>query len=395
MPFADTWTDTWSDAWGVYVADTGTTHLSGIAEILTGSFTRDLTVSVFHGPERVAEGLRVQSWGLDGDVGANVPHSGSAVIVYESVAGESYVPVGTSGDLSPFRARVELAMEIIAGDFSEKVSLGTFRVTRIRSARDYFATLTDGRQVVAGSVVEVEFLSLEEDVRRWGLRFPEQPPSLASVFDEIRRLTGMPVEETVTDQPIPSGSTWEAAQGGRLDAVHTLGTMLGGTAVVNERGAWEIIPDAIGPATGLLTIGADGTVVDVGTEIDTDAVYNEVVGVFEDADRNPIYSIARAPAGSDLDPDGLYRPSTRYYSSEFVTTQAQADSAVQAILALSIGDQMYDVPITCHVNPTVRLGDVVELRDWVRPLSGRVVKLSMSDSALMQVTLRVARPLGV
>src|SRR5690606_21418723 len=170
----------------------------------------------------------------------------------------------------------------------------------------------------------VTFKSLDEDVRRRGFRSPAQPPNLGSAFEEVRRITGMPVEETVDDQPIPGSVTYEPKQGGRLDAVHELGRVLGGTAVVNRAGAWEIIPDTLGAATNTLRLGEQGTVIDVAAEVDTDTVYNVVVGTFEDANRRPIYAVATAPAGSDLDPDGPYGEHTRYYSSEFVKTKAQA-----------------------------------------------------------------------
>jgi hypothetical protein len=76
-----------------------------------------------------------------------------------------------------------------------------------------------------------------------------------------------------------------------------------------------------------------------------------------------------------------------------VKTQAQADSAVRAVLDQSIGSQQYDVQIQCHVNPIVEIGDVVTLEGWKRPLVGRLRKVSLSNSAYMNVTLRVARRL--
>lgn len=366
-------------------------HDDRLLDVLSGSYTRDLWVNVYHGTDRVMENLRMVDWSLDWDLSAGVSASGTGSIVYESVSGESLVPVGTKGVLSPFRARIELVLEVSAGDYRRRVSLGVFRVTKVPEAQDFTATV-GGKTVTVGSRVKVSFLSLEEDVRRRGFRSDTQPTSLTSCYDEIRRLTDMPVEETVADAAIPASTTWEAKQGGRLEAVKTLANALGGTALVNSAGAWTIIPDEVGDPIGELRLGELGTVLDVASEIDTDTVYNEVVGQFEDANRNPIYAVATAPAG-DLDPSGLYLPNTRYYSSDFVKTQAQADSAVQAILDLSIGSQQYDVQIQCHINPLVELGDVDELVGWTRPLVGQVRKVSMSSSEYMNVTLTVSRDL--
>lgn len=366
-------------------------HSQHLVDVLSGSFSRRLLVNVFHGRERVAEDLAFEQWSLDGDLGAQVTISGTGTVVYPSVDGESMSPVGTRGVLSPFRARLELVMEITAGLFSERISLGMFRVVGVPESRDSTAVVGGVERVVA-SRVRLQFLSLEEDVRRRGFRFAESPPSSDSAFEELRRITGMPVMETVEDRPILGNPVWEAKQGGRLDAVRELGAVLNGTAVVNSLGAWQIVPDVVGEPVGELRLGDRGTVLDVGSEIDTDTVYNVVVGVFEDENRSTFYSVAEVPAG-DLSPGSDYLENTRYYASDFVKTQSQGDEAVKSILALSTGSQQYDVPIQCHINPLVELGDVLELVGWVRPIVGRLVKFSMGDSALMNVTLTVSRDL--
>ncbi|RUQ06681.1 hypothetical protein D8M34_06580 [Microbacterium sp. HSID17254] len=283
-------------------------------------------------------------------------------------------------------------MTVRAGDFSEAVSLGMFRVTSVPSAQEWTATF-EGREVVVASSVGLKFSSLDEDVARRGFVSPEQSRAGVSAYGEIRRLTGMPVEQSVADVALPATKVWEARQGGRLEAVHELGRVLSGSAVVNSRGAWTVVPDAVGAPVVTLRLGDLGTVLDVADEIDTDQVFNEVVGSFEDANGNPIYATARVTTG-DLAVSGNYGTNTRYYSSELVKTQAQADRAVQSVLAQSIGAQQYDVEVQCHVNPVVEIGDVAQLVGWRRPLVGRVRRVSLSDSPYMNVTLRVDRELS-
>lgn len=367
-------------------------HSAQLVEVLSGSFEREVVANVFNGFDRVLEGVRFESWQVDSDLGRSVCSDGSGAVVFSSPDGESLVPVGTSGKLSPFQARVEPVMTIRAGGFEESVSLGTFRVMSVPSAVDTVAEV-GGREVVVASRVVVGFNSLEADIHRWGFQFPEQSKAGASAFSEIRRLTGMPVEQTVPDVLLPSAKVWEAKQGGRLDAVQELGRVLGGTAVVNSRGAWEIIPDEVGEPVATLRLGEQGTVTEVRDETETDTVYNEVVGTFEDASGRPLYSVARVTVGP-LDVAGPYGVNTRYYSSDLVKTQAQADAAVKSVLAQSISSQQYDVQVQCHVNPLVEVGDVVALEGWKRPLVGRLTKVSLSNSPLMSVTLRVARGLS-
>lgn len=363
-----------------------------LVEVLSGSFEREVTVNVFNGTDRPMVGERFESWQLDADMSGKVCADGSGVLVHAPVDGVSVSPSGTRGVLSPFRARVELVMTIRDGGFSESVSLGLFRVTRVPSAVDTIVQ-HDGRDLVAVSTVGLKFLSLDEDVNRWGFRFPEPSAAGASAYGEIRRLTGMPLEQTVPDVLLPTGQVWEAKQGGRLDAVHDLGRTLGGTAVVNSRGAWVVIPDVVGEPVVTLRLGELGTVIDVADEIDTDGVYNEVVGSFEDANGNPFHSVASVTVG-DLSTAGDYKPYTRYYASDLVKTQAQGDTAVQAVLDLSVGSQAYDVQVQCIVNPLVEIGDVAALEGHTRPLVGQVRKVSLSDSEYMNVTLRVHRELS-
>src|SRR3546814_19580024 len=109
-------------------------HSDALLNVLTGSFSRSLTVNVFHGPDRVKEGLRLESWSLDGDLDNEITSTGAGVVVYESVHGESLVPEGTKGVLSPFRATLELVMHIRAGAFDESVSVGLFDRTADRTS---------------------------------------------------------------------------------------------------------------------------------------------------------------------------------------------------------------------------------------------------------------------
>lgn len=367
-------------------------------DVLTGSFSRDVTVDVWFGAERTHEGLRVESWSLAGDLGQQVKSSGRASVVYESSAGESIAPKGARGALSPFGAVLELKSRIVAGGFEEVVSLGRFKVVRVQSSLEFTVDSPTG-PVVTGCVVEVEFDSLDRDIERRGFRSAEAPPSLVSCWEELRRISGFPVAVSLPDKPIPSATAWEAKQGGRLEAVQRLADLLGGVAVVDSTGALTVVPDEVGDPVLTLTVGEDGTITELGSEIDTDTVYNEVYGVFEqDGDRKPIYAVARITTGP-LRVDGPYGTHTRYYSSDFVTTQAQADAAVRSVLEQSTSGQTYELQVQCHFNPLVEIGDVVKVvtkRDGGvdREVAvGRATRVDLSDDALMSVTVTVSRGL--
>lgn len=365
-----------------------------LQNVLTGSFSRRLIADVFHGSDRVAQGLDVTAWSLDGDLTSDVKHSGSGTIVYASPDGSSYVPTGLDGVLSPYRAKLLLTLEVSDDTFSETVTLGWFKITSVPSGVDqYFVDPNTGVQLVSASVVQIEFRSLDESVKRRGFRSPEQPPSLLSCYDEMRRISDMTVMETLPDKPLPKAITYEASDGGRLKGVQDIATVLGGVAIPDSSGALVVIPPGGTTSVGSLVVGPNGTVTDVGNSIDTDEVYNCVVGVFEDAARNPINGcVATAPPGP-LAVDGDYGENTLYYTNDAINTKAAGDAAVRQVLSQSIGGQTYEVPIQCIINPLVELGDVLAVEGWDRPITGQMIKYSMSDSALMNVTLEVPRSL--
>ena len=366
-------------------------HTDDLADVLRGSFSRRLIADVFHGSERVWQNLPLLSWSLDGSLSREVKHQGRGTVAYNSVAGESLVPEGTEGILSPFRARLLLLMEITAGGFTETVTLGWFRITEVPYARDHF-TEVNGVRTVVGSVVDLVFQSLDVDVKRRGFRSEQQPPSLTSCYRELRRISGLPVSETVPDQTIPAAFVYEASSGGRLKAVQALAGVLGGSAVVDPAGALVVLPNAVGPVVGSLFIGAEGTVTDVPYAVATDEVHNVVVGTYEDDERNPIFAVAEVVDGP-LSINGNYGESTLYHSSPLVKTQDQANAAVAYELELSSGQQSFDVPIQCIINPVWELGDSLDVQGHVRPLQGRLTGYSMSDSELMTVTLAASRSL--
>lgn len=364
-------------------------HSEQLAKVLLDSHSRRLIVDVFHGTERVLQDLPLEGWSLDGDLLAEIKEGGRGTVIYQSEAGESLKPKGTEGKLSPFRARLFLLMEISAGEFSETVQLGWATITEVPYARDHYGTV-NGERVVIASVVDVVFESLDKDIQAWGFRTEQQPPSLASVYNEMRRITNMPVLQTVADRSIPGMLTYEASKGGRLKGLQALAEMLGGRAVVNPAGAITVVPFESGEVVGSLTTGPDGTITDAPYSVKTDGVFNCVVGNFEDENRNPIYSEAVQTVGPLSVSNG---ERTDWVTSETVKTQAAADSFTQARLQRNVSVQQYDVIIQCIMTPLFELGDLTRILGDDGEIIGQAVKYSISDSALMNMTIRAERAL--
>lgn len=365
-------------------------HGESLAQVLTGSFSTRLIADVFYGAERRLADLPVGSWELKWDSEARIKSGGSLTVEYTSDLAESLSPSEFTDILAPFGQELNLLMEVSAGEFKETVQLGHYRITAVPDARDEHMKLL-GRTLTIGSRVSLTLVDRMVAVERAGFRSEQSPPSLVSCWAEIQRLTGMQVLRSVADKAIPTSVVYLAEQGGRLKAVQELARTLGGVAYVTPDGAVSVLPDEAGPVVGALTLGSSGTILDVAHSMESDGVYNEVVGNFEDDERNPIYAVKALTSGP-LSIDGPYGPYTRYYSSPYVKTQAAADSAVAAILTQVSSTQTYRVPVQCLVNPLIEDGDVVTVE---RPeggvLTGRVVSHKFGSSNLMSLDLDVQR----
>lgn len=362
-------------------------HTGTLADVLEGSFNIDLHVDVFNGTDRVWRDLSVVGWSLNWDY-STIGFSGSLDVVEQTPDGTSLIPRGPYGILSPHSgARVLILAEVTAGAFRETVQLGWARIVSYTDARDE-TIIVGGRQVVTSTSITLKVEGLEVGVQRDGLRAPEQPPAGATCYSELRRLSGMAVVETLPDKTAPT-VTYEARQGGRWDACLELGKHLGGTLYVDSRGNLTVHdPDV---ALSLeLTVGDSGTITDYTQSADTDTSYNTVYGSFEDAKGNPIYATAEVTEGP-MSVTGNYGRHARYYSSDFVSTQSAAESAVQQILSQYTWGEMYEVPVVCVVNPLVEVGDRVKATSRDMTVEGIVTSVSLKPGATMRVSLEVAR----
>lgn len=390
--------------------------VEGVAGVVADGFSRVLQIDVLHGTDLVGT-AQATSWSLDGDLDVDPKTTGRFRIVHPSVHGESWVPRGVDGVLSPFRATLLLTEVISAGEFERRVPLGLFDVVRVPFAQDVTATVgarwvetfttvddlfteqfteefpgesvyaageyVGGREVVAASIVDVEVESL--DGRVLGASFRSPRKSLASAWAEWRAVGLLPVVETVPDVTVPV-KVWPAEAGSRLDDVQTVARALGGVPVVDSSGQW-VLADGNTP-TVTLTLGEHGTVVDLSSEVTLDGFFNVVVGDYEDANGKPLRSVWVAPG--HLSPEALGRELVTYRTSDTVTTLAQANADTAAYGAL-VTSQETDVEVTCVYHPLLELGDHVTVDG--ADVSGVAVRVQVSDRATMRVVVRVRRQL--
>lgn len=388
----------------------------GLSAVLSDGFTRYLDVTVLHGTDVVASGVRVESWSLDGALDNETKTSGRLRIVHESLNGESWVPDGRNGVLSPFRATLLLTEVITAGSFERRVQLGLFDVQAVPRAQDVtatinarwvqtsttsgdeiddlftdvftgFTTVTGGRmvggqQIVVASIVDVDVVSLDNRVVTASFRSPRT--NLASAWDEWRQVGILPVVSSTADVSI-SRVPWPAERGSRIEDVQECARKLGGVGVVDSFGQWVLVTDQAPTVT--LQMGEFGTVVDYESAITLDDFANVIIGTYETDDGEEIREEWVAPGA--FSPTAMRREIVRYHSSPLVKTRSAARATVASLGAAMLRREV-DVEVTCVYNPLIELGDRVTVPGVV---SGVARAISVSDEPVMRVIVREVRAL--
>lgn len=172
----------------------------------------------------------------------------------------------------------------------------------------------------------------------------------------------------------------------RFDFLADLVTAVGKIMYWDHAGQLQI-KDA--PATSSpvydVDAGADGVLVEMSRDLSREGVYNAVVAEGEAADTDPpVRSVA-----IDNNPDsptywsGNFGKVPRFYSSPFITTQAQADSAAEAILRQSLGVP-YNVELGTVANPALEPLDPVRV---VYPAASRSLTMRTETHLLEEITV--------
>lgn len=395
-----------------------------LRKVLTDSQTAYLLVDVLHGTDRVAQGVSPVDWSLSGNLASNVKSTGRVRFVHESLRGESWVPDGTRGILSPFRATLLLTYVVKVGGFEERVQLGLFDVVDVPFAEDAVShtnarwvaeevagpdtllpspflppavdlflggmvyksgTVQGGVQRVVTSTVEVEIASLENRVLEDSL---VSPATVSGSAVDVWRQYGLLPVETSQDVTLAK-TTIPADEGSRLKLVQSCAEAMGGVPVVNSRGNWALAGEDQQTLV-LQAWGDQSTVTEITHQVSTVGFSNVVRGVFEAVDGRPIYSTWVAPG--DLSPEALGRRWVSYVKSDTVRNQFEADEFTAAVGRERTGQDV-DVPVVCLTNPLLEVGDAVRVEGWVRPLEGYAQRVDMGSGATMTLTIRARRQL--
>lgn len=144
-------------------------------------------------------------------------------------------------------------------------------------------------------------------------------------------------------------------------------------------------PDITGAAAWTIDAGAHGVMVQMSRGLTREGVYNAVVATGESGDTT---APARAVA-YNLDPSsptyylGAFGPVPKFYSSPFITTNAQALTAATSLLRAQLG-LPYQVSLASVANPALEPYDVLTVR---YPKTSRSRTLRTETHVIDEVTI--------
>jgi hypothetical protein len=360
-------------------------------QIGAGVRSQRLIVDVFYDDNPTFDDLPISDWTLSWDLESELKSTADLTAAYTSLAGESLSPREFLDTLAPYGQQVNVLIEVTAGDQSAALQLGRFRINQSPEAADsYFSFL--GRNLTAGSLVKVTSDDLLSAVKRDGFHWPEPPILTSSTWDELQRISGLPVAPNLTDKATPSGLIYQPKEGGRLEAVQVLASWLGGVGVTNSFGELTTVPFAYGDPVTELFIGDQGNVLSATTSVDSDGLYNTVVGSYQEKDGTPIFSTYSSTGV--LSPTAPFGEYTYYDSTDTVETQAQADARVRSVLKQLQRGQTYRVTLSCIADYRLEVGDVVRFTSPTGSIVGRMLTCKFTPDGLMETTIDVRRDLS-
>lgn len=326
--------------------------------IRDGGFTVEWVFDLMYDGARRLANVPVEAPSVSWSGGSFVAGSGSARVVWSDDFARSMIPTQIGDWFSPFGAEVQLDCVISAGQFSERIPMGRFLIESVPDVAESSMRF-QGRVIHPGEAFTVNLKDPLLRVQRDSFPFPTAPVS-SSAWDEIQRITGLPVIRNVTDAAVPWSMAYEGDRDGVLSKLFDL---LGAWPHMDPSGALTARPkswttpvgDVVGVVSAPLTLQSDKT-------------YNRVVVEGKDPNGDPIFAVAEVLDGflRVQNPDGAASPfggATYRYSSDMLTTVAQCQDYANDLLTRVSRVRGVTRDITEPFNPTREVGDVLRFEE--------------------------------
>lgn len=236
------------------------------------------------------------------------------------------------------------------------------------------------KYVSGGARISVKAETLPRNIAISRFIAPTSPPASATVVSEVKRLLSdiMPVTVAsgVVDQSVPTNLVYPDD---RLNAVQDLCKRIGCDYRTNGAGQLEVYPIQQS-SVWTLAPGAEGFLIDVKRSMKLDGLYNVFVADGT-AGQQPVRGIATVTAGP-LRVNGPHGTYPVFYSSQMITTQAQANAYAATMRDTQLKGLTTELAVTCLPHPGLQKGDWITLSCPTAPGSlvnfpARVAALSL------------------
>lgn len=315
-------------------------------------------------------------------LGGNVKSSASADIrsTLELTTSEAW-PRLPSDLITPYGNEIYVERGIAYGNGrTEWVGLGYFRIE------------TPEQDEVPDGVITLSGSDRMAGIRDARFLAPRQFPALMARGDMVNLLIREVYPDALVvwdDEVLAAGSIGRTiiTEDDRLGCLQDLLTSVASVGYFDHRGVFVVkpAPTVTGAPVFDVDAGTGGVLVSMSRSLTREGIYNVVVATGEAGD-------TAAPARgvvANLDPRsatyyyGRFGPVPMFYSSPFLTTNAQAVQAAKALLRRQLG-LPYQVDLTAIPNPALEPGDVVRVR---YPRRSRSRSLLTEPHLLDEVTI--------
>lgn len=353
------------------------------APIVTGSHTarfRCLSLPTYQdGDDPTGTELKLIDGEVELDATADIRGAGSVTLA------EPWPKVRVL-DLAPYGAELFLARGVdLGGGGVLWAPLGYYRVSEIEQGDAAKGPVSLSLEDRMSTIIDSRFLA----PRQW-----VQGTTVGDIVSEI-------VSEIYPDATIVYDDDSNLSQLGRsliaeesrYEVLTTLAKGLGKVVYWDAAGrlVFETIPDEDVPIW-YVNAGRRGVMVDSNRSLSRDGVYNAVVVLGEGTDEiAPVRAVAYdAQESSPTFFGGPFGRVPRFYSSPFITTQSQAESAAVNLLRQSLGAP-YDVGVSAVPNPALKPYDVIRVvyNDGTRELHVvEKVTIPLTNDAALNISTR-------
>jgi hypothetical protein len=331
--------------------------------------------TAFYGGAVTVPVLHVASGSVGFKADGEVQGSGSCTIVGQGPT--SLVPRIKTDPLAVYGQELSIRRTILIGGTEYELPLGRFRITEVTGSSEHFR---DGH--VTDWSVDLRLDDRFEQIKADDFLAVEAPQPGADTWDEIRRLSPIPVQESLPAASVPAGTVYDS----RLEALTILCDRMGGLPHLTREGvltarlkdAWLTASTPVFDIQGVID-WHDGMKNDFYNQVQAkSSSQNELVAYRQITD--PANPLAVSRAGGRT-----YR-----YSAPTLDSQAAVNAAAETVLRRVSTKRSR--PVTVTAGPEALL---LELGDYGKVTDTRTGRWAVGEVFSLDVDLDPTSGVGV